>query len=108
MAGKPGDYPWSSHAANTQGKQDDLAQPHDVYLALGRNEDDRQRAYREPFRQELEAADVASLRNSVNLCVPVGNDKFKSQIERRLKQRISYRPRGRPRREPAEGGQWNG
>ena len=60
------------------------------------------------FRQELEPVDVASLRNSVNLCVPVGNDKFKSQIERRLKQRISYRLRGRPRREPAEGGQRNG
>jgi len=104
MVRKPGDYPWSSYAANAHGKWDDLTRPHDVYFALGRSEADRQRAYRELFRRELEATDVGSLRSAINLCVPVGNDKFKAQIERRLKQRISYRPRGRPRKEPAEDG----
>jgi putative transposase len=100
MVLKAGDYPWSSHAANAYGKEDGLTRPHDVYLALARNEADRPRAYRELFRQDLDAIEVKSLRTAVNLCVPVGNDKFKAQVEARLEQRISYRPRGRPRKEP--------
>jgi putative transposase len=98
----PRDYPWSSFQANAHGKEDGLTRPHDVYLTLGRSAADRQRAYQELFRQSLDPADTQALRTGINLCVPVGNDKFKAQIERRLKQRISYRLRGRPRKEPAE------
>jgi putative transposase len=104
MVRKPGDYPWSSFGANAHGRVDPLIQPHDVYLALGANEAERQRTYRELFRQDLEPADVQSLRTAINLCVPVGNDRFKTQIERRLRQRISYRSRGRPRKEPMKAG----
>lgn len=100
MVLRPGDYPWSSYAANAHGKDDGLTHRHDVYLSLGSDETERQRAYRELFRERLDAVDVQSLRAGINLCVPVGGDRFKSQIERRLKQRISYKPRGRPRKEP--------
>lgn len=99
IVNKPGDYPWSSYPANAHGKDDALTQPHDVYQALGRSDEARQRAYRELFRQPADPA-VQELRTAINLCVPVGSDRFKAQIERRLKQRISYRPRGRPRKEP--------
>ncbi|MGH7461745.1 MAG: transposase, partial [Longimicrobiales bacterium] len=99
---KAGDYPWSSFQANAYGKDDALTRPHDVYLALGPSDVERQRAHRELFRQETDPADVQSLRAAINLCVPVGNDRFKVHIERRLKQRISYRPRGRPRQEPLD------
>lgn len=50
-------------------------------------------AYRELFREEPDPVDVQSLRTAINLCVPVGNDRFKAKIERRLEQRISYRLR---------------
>ncbi len=102
MVLKAGDYPWSSFHANAYGKDDALTTPHDVYGGLGRSQAERQRAYRELFRQELDRSDLQTLRTALNLCVPVGNDRFKAQIERRLKQRISYRPRGRPRKEPAQ------
>lgn len=100
MVHKPADYPWSSFQANAYGKEDGLTRGHEVYLGLGRNAADRQRAYREMFLRKPDPADVQSLRIAINLCVPVGNDRFKAKIERRLKQRISYRPRGRPRKEP--------
>lgn len=58
-------------------------------------------AYRELFRQQLDAQDIQDLRTAINLCVPIGSDRFKVQIERRLKQRISYRPWGRPRKDLA-------
>lgn len=100
MVSRPGDYPWSSYAANAHGKDDALTHPHDVYLSLGREDVARQKAYRELFRQAADAAAVQELRSAINLCVPVGGDRFKLQIERRLKQKISYRPRGRPRKNP--------
>ena len=102
MALRPGDYPWSSYAANAQGQDDALTRRHDVYLSLGGDDAERQRTYRELFRERLNAADSQSLRTGINLCVPVGGDRFKSQIERRLKLRISYKPKGRPRKEPQE------
>lgn len=92
---KPGDYLWSSYPANAYGKEDRLTQVHDVYLGLGHDDAERQRAYRELFQQAPDTTELQSLRTAINLCVPVGNDKFKAQIERRLKQRISYLPRGR-------------
>ena len=102
MVRTPADYPWSSFQANAHGKGDQLTHPHEVYQGLGKTDADRQRAYRELFRQRPDPADMQSLREAISLCVPVGNERFKSQIERRLKQRISYLPRGRPRKEPTD------
>jgi putative transposase len=103
MVRKPCDYVWSSFRANAYGRTDALVRPHDVYLALGADDTERRRAYRALFKCDLDAADLQSLRAAVNLCVPVGNDRFKAAIERRLRQRISYNPRGRPRKEPEMG-----
>ena len=99
MVQKAADYPWSSFKANAYGKEDQLTRPHPVYLALGANDGERRQAYRGLFRQALEPADMQSLRTGINLCVPVGADRFKAQIERQLQQRISYKPRGRPKKE---------
>jgi len=43
MVKKPSDYRWSSYAINALGSESDLAKPHPVYLALGKNNLDRQR-----------------------------------------------------------------
>jgi len=61
------------------GKDAALTRPHDVYLALGHSDLERRRAYREPFRRETDPDDLQSLRTAINLCVPVGNDRFKAQ-----------------------------
>jgi len=100
IVNRPADYPWSSYAFNAHGKDDGLTTPHDVYQALDRGDDARQRAYRELFRRQMDPVSVQELRTAINLCVPVGSARFKAQIERRLKLRISYRPRGRPRKAP--------
>lgn len=98
MVRSAGDYLWSSYPANAQGQDDALTQPHEVYQGLGRDARERQQAYRALFKQELGAAHLQELRSGINLCVPVGKARFKAQVEKRLKLRISYRPRGRPRK----------
>jgi len=99
MVERPGDYRWSSYRANAQGKADPLLEAHWDYLALGGTDSERQKAYRELFRHQIEEKDLQSIRSSANLCVPLGSDRFKREVERRLKQRISYRSRGRPRKD---------
>lgn len=99
MVKKPGDYRWSSYAAHAHGQTDALLTDRTEYLALGKTPADRQKAYRELFRHHLDGDAVHAIRSAANLCVPLGNDRFKQDVERRLKQRISYRPRGRPRKE---------
>jgi putative transposase len=103
MVERPGDYPWSSYAAHAAGKPDPVVEDHAEHLALGDTADQRQRAYRELFRQSIPDADLSAIRRSVQLGVPWGNDRFRQAVEEKLCQRISYRPRGRPRKELDEG-----
>src|SRR6185369_14545151 len=46
MVDLPGAYKWSSYRANAEGKQDDLLCVYPVYLGLGGDPLERQRAYR--------------------------------------------------------------
>jgi putative transposase len=43
---RPEDFPWSSYAANAEGREDALLSPHPHYLALGRDPEQRCAAYR--------------------------------------------------------------
>lgn len=98
MVDRPGDYRWSSYRMHAHGKTDPAVEDHAEYLALGATAEERQKAYRELFRHQIDDTELQAIRSAANLCVPLGSDRFKQQVERRLKQRISYRPRGRPRK----------
>lgn len=97
MVKRPSDYRWSSYRAHAQGAADAAIEDHPEYLALGKSPEQRQKAYRELFRHHVDNEDVHAIRSSANLGVPLGGHRFKLEVERKLKQRISYRPRGRPR-----------
>jgi REP-associated tyrosine transposase len=49
MVKHPTDYRWSSYRANGLGEKSDLVTPHALYQRLGKNDDERQVAYRELF-----------------------------------------------------------
>ncbi len=98
MVDRPADYRWSSYRAHAQGKADPILEDHAEYLSLGHTVEDRLKAYRELFRHHVEEQDLHSIRSAANLCLPLGNERFRREVERRLKQRISYLPRGRPRK----------
>ncbi len=110
MVAHPADYPWSSYRANATGAADTLISPHAVYRALGMSEVERQAAYRELVGEALGPAILNDIRACLQTGTPLGNPRFREQIERALGVTVGYAKRGRPKkakedRAPEEGQQ---
>ena len=69
---------------------------HEQYERLGRTAEGRQRAYRELFRSELDQRELSEIRDTVDLCWPLGSDRFKEEVERALKCAVRPPKRSRP------------
>jgi putative transposase len=99
MVARPGDYRWSSYRFHADGIPDKLLSTHDQYKRLGNTSEERQQAYRELFRSELDSSELTEIRDTVNRGWPLGTERFKDQIETAL-QRVARAPkRGRPARQ---------
>jgi putative transposase len=96
MVKYPGDYPWSSYAANAAGKKVEWLTPHGEYLALGSEDSKRLAAYRGLFATELDAELLREIRFSTHGGYAIGTERFREQIEHVLHQRATPRGRGRP------------
>ena len=92
----PRDYPWSSHRANGEGRDDPLITPHDEYRRLGNNGDERRFNYRALFDSHLDPACLAEVRDAINGNYALGCDRFKAEIERMLQRRATRGRSGRP------------
>lgn len=92
----PGDYRWSSYAANASGQSDFLLQPHPLYQALGNTEAQRQFAYRELFRMQLDASEIHAVREALNQELVLGREDFKDKIEAMIKRQTRPGQPGRP------------
>ena len=97
MVRHPREHPWSSYRANALGDPDELVVPHQCYRRLGRSAAVRQSTYRQLFRAQLPASDIAAIREATNKAWVLGNDRFRAQIERLSGRRAAPKPRGRPR-----------
>lgn len=102
MVGDPGEYPWSSYRCNALGSKSTLLSPHTEYLQLARDEPERQRRYRELFKDELKPELLNAVRTATNRNVVFGNDKFRSEIEAALQCRLHPVKRGRPNKFESE------
>jgi putative transposase len=100
MVPHPGDYRWSSYAANAWGMRDSVASPHGLYLALGADALARQSRYRELFASHLPQGLVHQIQTAVAFSMPLGNDRFRQQIEQALGRSIGQARRGRPLARP--------
>jgi putative transposase len=69
MVTSPGDYRWSSYAANAMGARCDWLTQHPLFTALGSNDSARQAAYRAMCAELLGTADLVALRHPVALQV---------------------------------------
>ena len=98
MVEHPGYYRWSSYRANAQGEADGLVQPHELYLGLGTDADQRQTAYRELFRHEMEPGLVDEIRKATNGNYALGDARFAEQIAQTLGRRVQPGKAGRPRK----------
>lgn len=101
MVADPGQYRWTSYRWHGLGERNDLITDHPLYLALGRSEENRRVAYRALFRAHQEEAAIDDIRKAVRQGLPLGNDRFREQVEAALGRKVAQRQRGRPEGAPA-------
>ncbi len=93
----PAEYRWSSYRANGQGEESGLITSHPLYDSLGKDVHERQQAYRELFRHQLEPGLVDQIRHATNGNYALGTEKFREEIEKALGRRVSPGQAGRPK-----------
>jgi putative transposase len=101
MVAAPGEYRWSSFACNALGDSDAIVTPHAHYLALGRDDVERQATYRELVRLSIGSDDLQAIRNHIQQQRALGSSRFQAAIEAMSGRCAHVRPRGRPARQPA-------
>ena len=99
MVDHPAKYRWSSFAANALGDDNAILTEHVEHMALGSLPTDRQTAYRELFGSGEDPEKLALLRDYLQTGTPLGNERFREQIESALQCKVGYCQRGRPRNE---------
>ena len=96
MVEHPAQYRWSSYAANALGIDNAIVRPHELYLALDKISELRQAAYRGLFATSIHPDELELIRASLHSGTPLGNDRFKQQIESVVGCSVGFSKRGRP------------
>jgi putative transposase len=97
MVEDPAHYRWTSYRANGLGQPDARLSPHPLYRALGRDDKERQAAYRALFEAHLHHTAIDDIRLALMQSQPLGNQRFYAKIEQMTGIRREAKPRGRPR-----------
>ena len=108
MIDHPRDHPWSSYAANAEGKPNALISRHDLVARLGPTETQRRAAYAALFRTELDSEVIDAIRSATNKGHVLGDDRFKAEVAAMTGRRVMANSRGRKRKDvnvPVEGEQ---
>ena len=98
MVDHPAAYNWSSFRANAQGEFNPYLQGHACYQALGKDDVERHKAYRELFRHQLEPGVVDQIREATNGNFALGSSRFARDVSLTLGRRVSRGQSGRPRK----------
>jgi putative transposase len=99
MVANPRAYPWSSYRYHAEGRADRLITDHALYLALGKTDTERQRAYRGLSKVQLEGERVTAIREATNKAWVLGSDGFKEKMAAVIQRRAQPLPKGRPRKQ---------
>jgi putative transposase len=98
MVDHPAKYRWSSYAANALEVGNAVLTAHAEYVALGRFSNERQSVYRGLFDVGSDSDELVLLRRALQTGTPLGNEKFKAEIEATLDLKVGFVRRGRPRK----------
>lgn len=96
LAADPLDYPWSSYAHHAGVRSDPLIIDHALYWALGNTPFEREAAYRALTAQGLGAQELGMLERALLKGWPLASERFKLDLEQRLKRQVMPGKRGRP------------
>jgi len=96
MVQHPGEYPWSSFLKNGLQTEDGLITEHSEYLNLGESRTKRASNYRLLFNQPIPDEELSSVRNHTQSGTPLGNSKFREEIESALAIKTGQPIRERP------------
>ncbi len=99
MVESPASYRWSSYGANALGESNVILAPHSEYLNLGGDLETRREVYREFCSHSEASQELDALRAALQTGTPLGNDKFKNEVEATLGMKVGYSTRGRPRKQ---------
>jgi putative transposase len=102
MVEDPGQYRWSSYRHHALGLSDTRLHPHPQYLALGREPNVRQAAYRDLFRTALEQAAINDIRLTLQQGQALGSEKFKTAMSAASGVRRTQARPGRPAKRMTE------
>jgi len=102
MVSHPGEYRWSSYAANALGREATLLSPHVVLKSLGATCAERRHAYRELFGCDIDVASIHEIRETVNQELVLGREDFKDMIARMTRRQVRRGKDGRPPHGSAE------
>lgn len=98
MVDHPAKYRWSSYAANALGTDNAILTAQSEYAALAQLPENRQSAYRSLFDRVMNFDELTLLRETLQTGTPLGNEKFKTEIEAVLDLKVGYARRGRPKK----------
>jgi len=104
MVKHPGEYPWSSYHHNAFGDANPVITQHELYRRLGMTQEERRNRYRALFVTSLAKEEIHTIRSAARFSMPVGDGRFKEQIERALGCSVGQAKRGRPFGKSREGG----
>jgi len=93
------EYKWSSYPVNAMGKSSNLCTPHQLYLGLGGNKEERQVNYKEMFKQVLDENLLKELRSMTQKGLAFGRADFIEPVEMLSMRRAKIGKLGRPRKE---------
>jgi putative transposase len=98
MVKHPGEYRWSSYRTNGQGEKSEVITYHALYQSLGSTDEERQIAYRELFRHELESGEIDKIRKATNGNFALGTDRFHEEVSKMIGRRVFPGKAGRPKK----------
>jgi putative transposase len=90
------EYRWSSYAANALGVDNTVLMAHEIYTSLGISDTLRCSSYKTLFDNVPTEVELDMIRSSLHSGAPVGNDRFKLQVELAVGRKVGLAKVGRP------------
>jgi putative transposase len=94
----PVDYRWSSYQGKIGLRKEEWLDKDPCYLGLAENEKKRKTRYRIWLRSSMPEKELNHIRQSLQRGQLTGSSRFIDEIEGKIKKRVEFRGRGRPRK----------